>query len=195
MALVSALKILLRSYLGQDDVQVATLVANRNRSGTAGLIGPFTNTVILRTKLAGDPTFREVMQRVRATIIGAFAHQELPFEDIVDTLEWKSSQEAAALSRIMIILHNASLRPIIASGGSFAFEEVNPEMPMPLSTITPADIIFNLRETGNGLEGYCVYKPHVFGVDAIRRLLGRFEGVIQYMVAWPERSISSIQVA
>src|SRR5262249_48334644 len=76
MALVAALTMLLHRYLGQDDVRLATHVANRNRPGTEALIGPLANTVILRTNLSGDPGAREVMRRVRATTLAAFAHQE-----------------------------------------------------------------------------------------------------------------------
>ena len=91
MALVAALKTLLHRYLGEDDVRVATNVANRNRPGTEALIGPLANTVILRTNLGGDPSAREVMRRVRATTLAAFAHQDLPFEELVQTFERDAS--------------------------------------------------------------------------------------------------------
>ena len=80
MALVAALKTLLHRYSSEDDLRVATNVANRNRAGTEGLIGPLVNTVILRTNLGGDPTPREVMRRVRATTLAAYANQDVPFE-------------------------------------------------------------------------------------------------------------------
>ena len=76
MTLVAALKTLLHRYLGEDDVRVATNVANRNRPETESLIGPLANTVILRTNLGGDPSPREVMRRVRATTLAAFANQD-----------------------------------------------------------------------------------------------------------------------
>ena len=87
MALVAAFKTLLQRNFGQDDVRVATLVANRNHPGTDRLVGPLANTVILRTNLGGNPTLRGVMRRVRTTILAAFARQDLPFEDLVDALE------------------------------------------------------------------------------------------------------------
>src|SRR6202008_765472 len=86
MALVAAFKTLLYRYFGQQDLRVATLVANRNRPGTEGLIGRLVNTVILRTDLGGDPSSREVMRRVRATTLAAFANQDLPFEVLAETL-------------------------------------------------------------------------------------------------------------
>ena len=79
MTLMAALKTLLHCYTGVDDVRVATDVANRNRPETKELIGPIANTVILRTSLRGDPTVREVIRRVRATILGALANQDVPF--------------------------------------------------------------------------------------------------------------------
>jgi hypothetical protein len=92
MTLVAALKTLLHRYSGQNDLRVATLVANRNRPGTAGLIGPLVNTVILRTDFGGDPSPKEVMHRVRATTLAAFANQDLPFEVLVETLERERPQ-------------------------------------------------------------------------------------------------------
>ena len=86
MALGRGLKTLLHRHVGEEDLRVATNVANRNRAGHEGLIGPLVNTVILRTDLGDDPTPREVMRRVRATTLDAYAHQDLPFEELAETL-------------------------------------------------------------------------------------------------------------
>ena len=153
MGLVAALMTLLHGYLAQDDLWVATLVANRNRQGTEGLIGPLANTVILRTNLAGDPSPLEVMRRVRATTLAAYAHQDLPFEELVETLERERSDSPPLLSEVMITLHNASLRPIIGDH-TITFEEANPGMPVPLVTITSADVIVMLHESADGLAGH-----------------------------------------
>ena len=88
---------------------MATLVANRNRPGTAGLIGPLVNTVILRTNLGGDPSPREVMRRVRATTLAAFAHQDLPFEELARDSRRERALNPAALSPIVIMLQNATV--------------------------------------------------------------------------------------
>ena len=121
MALVAALKTLLHRYLGEDDVRVATNVANRNRPGTEALIGPLANTVILRTNLGGDPSPREVMRRVRATTLAAFAHQDLPFQELVQTLEWLQRLKPRAVANVMILLQNATLRPALKSGTQAQF--------------------------------------------------------------------------
>ena len=194
MALVAALNVLLQRYSGLDDVRVATNVANRNRPGSERLIGPLVNTVVLRTNLGGDPSPREVMRRVRATSLAAFAHQDLPFEELVETLEHERALEPSALAQVMILLQNAGLRPPASSGHKLAFEEANPSMPMPLVTITTFDVIVTLSESSHGLVGTCVYKPHLFGARMIDHMLRAFRKVLEHMVAQPERPISSIPV-
>jgi acyl-CoA synthetase (AMP-forming)/AMP-acid ligase II len=190
MALVSALKILLHLYLGEDDLRVATNVANRNRPRTQALIGPLVNTVILRTNLGGDPNSREVLRRVRATAVAAFDHQDLPFEELAEILERDRAIRPASLAQIMVLLQNASLRP--PAKGTFACEEANPNMISPLVTTTTYDVILAMVENSLGLVGTCIYKPHLFSAGEIDRLLQDFESVIQQMTAQPERPISEI---
>jgi acyl-CoA synthetase (AMP-forming)/AMP-acid ligase II len=193
MALVAAFKTLLHRYAGEDDLRLATNVANRNRAGTEGLIGPLANTVILRTDLGGDPTAREVMRRVRATTLKAYAHQDLPFEVVAETLARERRLDPAQLAQVMILLHNAALRPQTSAGRALAFEEAEPGMPMPLVTTTTYDVILVLRETAQGLVGSCIYKPHLFGSKWIDRLLADFQKILEQMASEPERRISTIR--
>lgn len=195
MTLVAAFKTLLHRYVGEDDLRVATLVANRNRPGTEHLIGPLANTLILRTGLSGDPSPREVLRRVRATTLAAFAHQDLPFEELVATLERERALEPTALAQVMILLQNAALRPIANSGRKLAFEEANPSMLLPLVTVTTFDVMLMLRESAHGLVGCCVYKPHLFRATAIDRLLRDFRKVLECMLTKPERPISTIPIS
>ena len=195
MALVAGLKILLQRRLSENDLRVATNVANRNRAGTAGLIGPIVNTVILRTDLGADPTPREVLRRVRATTLDAYANQDIPFEELADTLLREQGFDPAKLAQVMILLHNAALRPVATSGKVLAFEEADPDMLMPLVTTTTYDVILVLREGTRGLVGSCIYKPHLFSASSIERLLREFRKVLEIMVAQPERPISAIRVS
>jgi hypothetical protein len=192
MALVAALKTLLHRYAGEDDLRLATNVANRNRAGTEGLIGPLANTVILRTDLGGDPTAREAMRRVRATTLAAYAHQDLPFEVLAETLARERGLDPAQFAQVMILLHNAALRPQASAGRALAFEEADPGMPMPLVTTTTYDVILSLRESAQGLVGSCIYKPHRFDPKWIDRLLADFQGILEQMASEPERRISTI---
>ena len=193
MALVAALKTLLHRYSGEDDLCLATNVANRNRAGTEGLIGPLANTVILRTGLGGDPTVREAMRRVRATTLEAYAHQDLPFEALAETLAREGGLDPAQLAQVMILLHNAALRPQTSAGRALAFEEANPGLPMPLVTTTTYDVILMLRESAQGLIGSCIYQPHLFDSKWIDRLVANFQKILEQMASEPERRISTIR--
>jgi non-ribosomal peptide synthetase component F len=193
MVLVAAFKTLLHRCLGQDDVRVATNVANRNRPGTEALIGPLVNTVILRTNLGGDPNAREVMRRVRSTALAAFARQDIPLEELVQTLE--RERRLAPLANAMILFQNSALRPTASSRHKLSFEEANPNMLVPIVTVTPFDVILMLRESPQGLAGTCVYKPHLFQADTIDRLLRDFQEVLERMTAQPEQPISVIRVS
>jgi non-ribosomal peptide synthetase component F len=173
---------------------VATRVANRNRPGTEDLIGPLANMVILRTDLGGDPSLREVMRRVRATTLSAFANQDLPFEVLAETLERDRAIKRAALAQVMIQLQNATMRPIASIGRALKFQEANPSMVVPLVTASTFDVSLMLRESTDGLTGSCVYKPHLFEATAIDRLLRDFRSVLEQIRAQPQRSISAIQV-
>jgi len=190
--LVAALMTLLHRHTGNNDLRVATDIANRGRPRTEGLIGPVANTVILRTSLHGDPSAREVMRRVRATTLGALANQDLPFEAVVEALERDRAVEPAALAQIKMTLQSYSLRPLASAHEGLAFEEVDPGMMLPLVTMTTFDIILMLRETDKGLVGTCVYKPRLFDGEAIDRLLRDFQQVLEHMVVQPERPISPI---
>jgi Condensation domain len=140
MALVAALKALLHRYLAQEDVRVATNVANRNRPGSESLMGRIANTVVLRTDLSGDPNARELLRRVRATTLGAFTHQNFPFEQLADIFARERGLEPAALAPVMLLLQNASLRPSMNSAHKLGLEEAYP------------DIEGNSRRAGGGLH-------------------------------------------
>jgi acyl-CoA synthetase (AMP-forming)/AMP-acid ligase II len=195
MALVAALKTLLHHHLGEDDLRVATNIANRSRAGTEGLIGPLANTVILRSNLGGDPTLQDVMRRIRATTLAAYANQDLPFEELADVLKNERGLDPAELCRVMILLHSAALRPMASSGAMLCLEEANPSMPQPLMTASNFDVILVLRESSEGLVGSCIYKPHLFSTKSIDRLFRDYREVLELMVKQPQRHISAVPIA
>ena len=196
MTLMAALKTLLYCYTGMGDLRVATDVANRNRPETEGLIGPIANTVVLRTNLAGDPSAREVLRRVRATTLGALANQDIPFDAVVEALERDRAIDPAAVAQVKMSLQNSSLRAVSGSDRGLGLEEVVPGMALPLVTVTTFDVTLILRECAKGLVvGTCVYKPHLFGAEAIERLLQDFQQVLELMVMQPERPISVIALS
>jgi acyl-CoA synthetase (AMP-forming)/AMP-acid ligase II len=194
MTLIAALKTLLHRYTGEDDLRVATHLANRNRPGTEGLIAPLVNTVILRTNLSGDPTSREVMRRVRATTLAAYANQDLPFAQVVSTLDRERGVEPASLAQVLIWLQNAALRPIVRGGQGLCFEELDPAMLTHPAAVTAFDLMLMLRESSHGLIGTFVYKPRLFASETIDRMLDHFEQVLENMIVKPERPISASPV-
>ena len=141
MTLVAAFKMLLYGYTGQEDLCVATHIANRNRRETEEVIGLFVNTVILRTDLRGDPTCQEVLQRVRATALAAYAHQDLPFEDLVQTLERERGLKPSSLCQVMFILQNAMHRPLQRSARTLSFLETDLSILMPPLVGTTFDVV------------------------------------------------------
>jgi acyl-CoA synthetase (AMP-forming)/AMP-acid ligase II/acyl carrier protein len=192
MTVMATLKTLLYCYTGVDDLRVATDVANRNRPETEGLIGPIANTVVLRTNLGGDPSAREVLRRVRAVTLGALANQDIPFDAVVEALERDRAIDPAAVAQVKMSLQNSSLRAVSGSDHGLGLEEVVPGMALPLVTVTTFDVTLILRENAKGLVGTCVYKPHLFGAEAIERLLQDFQQVLERVVVQPERPISVI---
>ena len=191
MTLLAAFKVLLHSYTGQADLRVGTLVANRNRQEIEGLIGLFINTVILRTDLGGNPTFREVLQRVRATTLAAYAHQGLPSADLVQTFEHVHAGERTALCQVMFILQNARQRPLHLPARMLSFVEADEYMVAPEITVTTCDITLILRVRPQGLAGSCVYKASLFDTATINQMLEDFQHVLTRITLQPEQLLST----
>jgi acyl-CoA synthetase (AMP-forming)/AMP-acid ligase II len=195
MTLMAAFQTLLHRYANQNDVRVATLVANRNRPQTERLIGPLANTVILRSHLTGSLSAREVVQRVRSTTLAAFANQDVAFEEVVAALEEQSAVEPEDLAQCIMWLQNASLRPIVKSTQGLALEELDPGLLLPVATLTAFDVMLMLRETSQGLVGTCVYKPQLFRGEEIHHLLQDFGQVLEQMIKRPQRRISELSIS
>jgi hypothetical protein len=179
--LVAAFKVLLYTYTGQQDLCVATLVANRQRWETETLIGLVANTVILRTSLSGNPTYRQVLHRVQATMRAAYAHQDLPFEELAQALERDQGTERQSLCQAMCIFQNAMLRPVEQAAYTLHFLELDQGPVMPDLSLTTLDIILVMRERpkNQGLAMSCIYKPSMFKATTIQGLLTGFQEVLE----------------
>ncbi len=110
MVLLAAFQALLHRYTGLEDLCVGTPIAGRNRAETEGLIGFFVNTLVLRADLSGNPTFRALLQRTREAALGAYAHQDLPFERLMQALNPARDLSHSPLFQVMVILQNALSR-------------------------------------------------------------------------------------
>jgi hypothetical protein len=193
MTCLTAFNILLYGYTGQEDMRVAILVANRTRRETEGVIGLFVNTVILRTHLGGNLTSREVLQRVRAATLAAYTHQELPFEELVQTLEHERHLQRASLCQVMVIWQNAMLRPLQFSPRRLSFLTMEQNVVAPNAAFTTFDIILALRERPQGLTGTCLYKTDLFDVATIGRMLDDFQDVLACLSAQPEQPLATFR--
>ena len=185
MAFLTALKALLHRYTGQDDVIVGTPVANRNRLETEGLIGFFVNALVLRTDLSGNPSFRELLRRVREVCLGAYAHQDLPFDRLVEELHVKRDLSRNPLFQVMFVLHNASLRTVELSGLSLSPVEGDSET-------AHFDLTLQIVDTELGLTAAFVYNTDLFESGTITRMLGNFQTLLAGIVADPEQHLSDL---
>ncbi|WP_330327930.1 non-ribosomal peptide synthetase [Streptomyces pseudovenezuelae] len=177
MTLLAALGVLLGRYGGTEDVAVGTPVANRNRAETEDLIGFFVNTLVLRTDLSGDPTFAELLARVRETALGAFTHQDLPFEQLVDELVVERDRSRTPLFQVM-------------------FNYATWEAGDVLTDVLPAkyDLLVTVGDTGgdHGLSCEMQYSTALFDAATIDRMTGHFVSLLERVAEAPERPLSQV---
>lgn len=192
MLVVTALNVLLSRETGCTDIRVGTIVANRQLLETEPLIGLLTNTLVLRTQLHGNPTYREILQRVRATTLAAYAHQTLPFEAVYQALEQSTSLQPAALCQVMLILQPANLRPGNLPCRTLQIREIDPSLTESRFPPTTADLVLMLREHTSdlagswGLTGSCIYKTSLYNPDTIMRFVQNFQDVLRDILMEPD---------
>ncbi len=186
MTMLAAFKVLLCRYTGQDDLIVGTPIANRNRLEIEGLIGFFVNTLVLRTDYSGNPGFRAVLRRVREVCLGAYAHQDLPFERLVDELHLDRDLSRNPLFQVMFVLQDDLTRTV----------------ELPGLTVSPVkgdretayfDLTLQIDENEQGLtEASLVYNTDLFEPGTIARMLGHLRVVLEAVAADPDQRISDV---
>ena len=185
MTLLAAFQTLLHRYTGEDDIAVGAPIAGRTQVETEGLIGCFVNTLVLRTDLAGDPTFRELLGRVREVSLGAYAHQDLPFEKLVEELQPERNLSHAPLFQVLFVLQNAPTSAIELPGLIVS--------PVPVDKGTAKfDLTLTLVEGTDGLRATVEYNTDLFDAATITRLLGHFQTLLEGIVADPEQRLSAL---
>jgi amino acid adenylation domain-containing protein len=188
MTLLAAFKTLLQRYTGQDDISIGTPIANRNRSEIENLIGFFINTLVLRTDLSGDPTFRNLLGRVRETALSAYTHQDMPFEYLVEQLQPDRDMSRPPLFQVMFaLLQNAPLEALQLQGVTLS--------PITLNSGTAKfDLLLFMEDTEEGLRAALEYNSDLFEAETINRLLANFETLLEDIAAGAERKLSELSV-
>ncbi|HEU4833564.1 MAG TPA: amino acid adenylation domain-containing protein [Pyrinomonadaceae bacterium] len=187
MLLVAAFKLLLMKYSGQHDIVVGADVANRNRAETENLIGFFVNMLVLRTNLSGNPTFNELLRRVREVCLEAYAHQDLPFEKLVEELQPERSLSYAPLFQVVFALQNAPV-------GDLNLPELSLSTMEPESSTAKFDLVFNMVEVNKRLVGTMEYSTDLFDAGTIKRMLDHFTALLRNVVEQPDAPLDELEL-
>jgi amino acid adenylation domain-containing protein len=187
MTLLGAFQCLLFRYTQHEDVAVGSLIVNRNLIQIERLIGMFANAIVLRTDLSGDPTFSEVLRRVRQVTFDAYRNQDLPIEEILQALQSPRSLDQNPLFRAMFILQKASSNDLALTGLSAHFLELDPG-------VARSDLLLELIDADGCLEGWLEYSTDLFEDARIARMVEHFRKLLESIVANPEERISCISL-
>jgi amino acid adenylation domain-containing protein len=187
MTLLGAFQVLLGRYSGSDDIVVGSPIAGRTRKETEELIGFFVNTLVLRTDLSGDPSFREVLRRVREVTLGAYEHQEVPFEKLVAELQPERSLSHSPLFQVLFALQDAEAR-----GGTLPGLEVS-GVQAELGS-AKFDLSLALTPTAQGLRGVLNYSTDLFERGTVERMLHHLERVLEQVAADADVRLSRLRL-
>ncbi|HEX8149966.1 MAG TPA: condensation domain-containing protein, partial [Pyrinomonadaceae bacterium] len=186
MTLLAAFQVLLSRYANQEDVAVGTPVAGRTRSEVENLIGFFVNTLVVRTDLSGAPTFRRLLGRVREVVLGAFSHQDAPFERVVEAARPGRSLSHAPLFQVMFALQNAPAGEL--SLGRLALEAVRAE-----AGTAKFDLLLSAEEGINGeLRCLLEYDAELFDEATARRMAGHYRMLLEAAAADPDLPVAEL---
>ncbi|MEC4812177.1 MAG: amino acid adenylation domain-containing protein [Scytonema sp. PMC 1069.18] len=185
MVLLAAFQTLLYRYNGQEDILVGSPIAGRNRQEVEGLIGFFVNTLVLRTDMSNNPSFSELLQRVRQVALSAYSHQDLPFEKLVEELQPERSLSYHPLFQVMFVLQNAPKQTLELPRLTLTSYELD-------SVTSKFDLTLSVVETEQGLQGDWEYSTDLFDAATIQRMSGHFQTLLQEIGANPQQSINEL---
>jgi len=187
MTLLAAFALLMSRYSGQTDVVLGSDTANRTRVETEGLIGFFVNMLVLRLNLEGNPRFTELLRRVREVSLGAYAHQELPFEKLVEELHVPRELSRNPLFQVLFTLQNSSRYQLEVPGLRL---ESMPAGGRPAKF----DLTLAMRESAEGLLGVFEYNTDLFDATTVQRMAGHFETLLTAIVDDPQQRLSALRI-
>jgi amino acid adenylation domain-containing protein len=187
MTLLGAFQVLLSKYAGSEDVVVGSPIAGRTRGEVEELIGLFVNTLVLRTDLSGNPSFREVLGRVREATLGAYAHQDVPFEKLVAELQPERSMSHSPLFQVLFTLQNTG-------NGGGALAGLNVSAVGAERATAKFDLSLTLTATAQGLRGELTYSTDLFERATVDRMLGHLERVLEQVAADADVRLSRLEL-
>jgi len=185
VAMLAGWQALLARYTGQTDIAVGSPISDRSRTETEGLIGFFLNTLVLRTQLAGNPTVRELLHRVRDTTLDAFAHQDLPFEMLVEDLQPARQPGRNPLLNAIFVL---------VGGEEKTWRTADTEIePLPVEeSKAKFDLLLHLRDTGRTIKAALVCDKSLFTPAMIRRIASHYETLLAGIASSPGSRLNSL---
>jgi acyl carrier protein len=189
MTLLAAFQTLLYRYSGQEDIVVSTSIAGRPRVETESLLGFFVNTLLIRADLSGSPGFRELLSQVRETTLGAYAHQDVPFEKVVEALHADRDPGRLPLTQVMFVLQNTPQQ-----GGM----ELPGLILTPLGGKSPSasfDLVLFMEEGDRGLVATFQYSTDIFDASTVKQMVKYFRTLLESIINNPDEEVSSIAIS
>ncbi|HEX5884977.1 MAG TPA: amino acid adenylation domain-containing protein, partial [Pyrinomonadaceae bacterium] len=187
MTLLGGFQALLSRYTGEEDFVVGSPIANRTRVETESLIGFFVNTLALRADLSGDPTVSELLARVRKTTLGAQAHQEVPFERLVEELLVGRDLNLQPLFQVMFALQNVPMEELSLDGLTLSVDDHDTET-------SKFDIFISLTDTGESIKAVVEYDTALFEPETVKRMLRHYEALLSGIADNVDQRVSSIDL-
>src|SRR5262249_53923957 len=180
-------KCLLYRYTSQEDIVIGTPVANRQKLEVENLIGPFINTLVLRTDLSGDPPFATLLSRVKEVALGAYANQDVPFDKLVEAIVTQRDPGRTPLLQIMFALQNAPR--LEARLGNLSI------VPLPIElSVSKFELTISILETDDGMTAVWEYNTDLFDAKTIQRMIGHYEQLVAAILLNPFERISQLRM-
>src|SRR5215216_3464869 len=185
MTLLAGFEVLLQRYTGAAEISVGTPVAGRSRREVEGLIGLFVNTLVVRNEVKGEESFRELLGRVRRVTLAGYAHEEVPFEKVVEALQPERSLSHSPLFQVVFAWQVSALPELQLAGVRARQLELGSET-------AKFDLTLQLEESGGAVRGWLEYNRDLFTAASMRRLIGHYQRLLQAAVQQPEQRLAEL---
>jgi amino acid adenylation domain-containing protein len=187
MTALAAFTTLLHRYTGMTDIVLGSMFAGRTRRETEDVIGLFMNTVALRTDMSGEPTFVELLKRVRSVVLEAHTHQELPFEKVIETINPHRRRDITPLFQVCFQFRNYP--ETVTKLHDLILEAIELD-----SGVAPFDLLIEIEEVADGVRCLAIYSTDLFDATTIQRMLGHYRNILEAVAAVPNQSITTLPV-